>query len=272
MYVSSAFVMSGFTGTFQITILMILSIYMLFVFRRSLSLDKNTIFILLISGIFILLSVLFKGETLKQATVTIALLSVAYIFVNLISYKRFIDAYVNIIIFLCIYSLLTYIVASLWPMLILNFPVVINSADAKAYNLVFSVIRTDFLYLHRNYGLFWEPGAFQFYINMAMIIYLFAQKKKNVLIILVFIVTIVTTFSTVGNIVMLASLIAYMLRKEKTKNNKIKLLVLFFTLSILIIYPNLPANIQYKLFGKIFEYVGNPTVNIISSTGIRMAQ
>ena len=72
----------------------------------------------------------------------------------------------------------------------------------------------------RNCGPFWEPGAYQGFLNLAIVINLLYNKKdkqwkyKN----LVFIIAIITTFSTGGYITLFVILMYVIYTKKKTPN------------------------------------------------------
>ena len=54
----------------------------------------------------------------------------------------------------------------------------------------------------RNAGMFWEPGAFQCYINLALVILFFDKNKEEYngkkFKLIIFIITLLTTQSTTG--------------------------------------------------------------------------
>lgn len=82
--------------------------------------------------------------------------------------------------------------------------------------------------LPRNYGIYWEPGMYQIYLNMILIYYLIIEGKikKSVFIIL----NILTTFSITGYLV--CGLIIFMF-SILNKKGKVKKAIIFLVLLIM---------------------------------------
>ncbi|MDU6365061.1 MAG: hypothetical protein E6582_16250 [Clostridium sp.] len=87
----------------------------------------------------------------------------------------------------------------------------------------------------RNSGMFWEPGAFQCFINISLIFELFGEKKNKFNIIL-FIITIITTQSTTGYIIMAMVLLYSMVTLKIKFKNKTNVILLFLVIIIGLFY------------------------------------
>lgn len=120
------------------------------------------------------------------------------------------------------------------------------------------------IYVHmigysRNCGMFWEPGAFQAFINIALLLEI-SKKKTNNSTILLFCIGVLTTFSTTGYVAVFITLIIYILTKTDLSASSLgKLLIL--VLSVFVILVAFKDRIfgfsQNTVFGKIntfFEY------------------
>lgn len=99
------------------------------------------------------------------------------------------------------------------------------------YNLYFEMpnIELSFfgiLTVPRNSGVFWEPGVWQTYVNLALLIYLFRVEKKNKYIIMMYMMVVVSTFSTTGIIVLLAIVVYYGYSNSRGMNKLIVTLLL----------------------------------------------
>ncbi|MDQ6420678.1 hypothetical protein RB620_14705 [Paenibacillus sp. LHD-117] len=142
----------------------------------------------------------------------------------IINRDNYLQGYVVAIVIYSAYSLLaTYIIL----------PLHMNSSFNlfKTYESILGVPFVDMWLsfsvgwhgLMRNQGIFREPGVFQFFILVALVIEVFYFKNKNSqLRILVLIVTLITTFSTVGLICLVPILIAYIfVNKKKLKMRNI---------------------------------------------------
>lgn len=136
---------------------------------------------------------------------------------KLYSSKKFWTAYINCIIFLATLSLIAFVwfnfLRSIIPISILTRYTLDNG---KLYNMGFALFKTfSYFPLARNHSIFWEPGAYQFFLNIALFINTYYQKKlftkKNIILI----VSVFTTFSTTGYLVMLLIFIDYFMIKRK---------------------------------------------------------
>lgn len=86
-------------------------------------------------------------------------------------------------------------------------------------------------FINRNSGMFWEPGAFQAYISLALVFLYYTKeivKKKWYYIVLI--AALLTTKSTTGYLV-LAFLLGYFV----IKNNQLSFLPKFFLLTLLVV-------------------------------------
>lgn|GEM_PF-3818452 len=127
---------------------------------------------------------------------------------------------------------------------------------------IFPTVQTDkttfyvnlFLYcinpavMHRNCGIFWEPGAFQVFLNLSLLFVLFdknASKRKAKIIILF--ITLITTISTTGYCVAALILLSYLLQADWGKRFKIIALVsiAFLVLSSYFL-PIIMQSFEYK--------------------------
>lgn len=101
------------------------------------------------------------------------------------------------------------------------------------YNYVIGGFESHFMDIGiRNSGMFWEPGAFQGYINIAFLLYIdkfivfFREYRKHFIVLLI---ALLTTFSTTGYLVLFVIITLAVM-----KNTRNKLAKVFITTSIII--------------------------------------
>ncbi len=276
LYISNSFTLSIFSGTTRI--LMYLGLVIIMVVS-NLARDRNIRIrqMNLLIFIFILLNitttVLVNEEGFKQLIITTSLFFVAFIYSGYYSFRYFIEKYIKVIFFLSVFSLIIYFLALFLPELIMKLPKSHNSVGIIAYDAIFSTIIIDG-YLIRNQSIFWEPGAFQTYINLALIFNLFFFKENHIRNLFVFGVALFTTYSTTGYIVGLVIIFAFLLdslsiNSKKSHRRKISMICVIITLLIagIIFYDSLPNNAKYQLFGKVSVYL---ETGDRSSTSIRI--
>lgn len=159
-------------------------------------------------------------------------------------YSEFKKAYTNIIFFLAIVSLVCYGIVLVYPQFMLLFPKTEGSISMDHYNAFVYVFErakgyNKLVAFTRNNGIFWEPGAYQAFLNVALLYSL--EKNSNEvtsndsLKILVFIATIITTFSVTGYIILAIILISHVdCMKRIFALSRHKALIFFITIAIIV--------------------------------------
>lgn len=124
-------------------------------------------------------------------------------------YSEFIDLLEKEIIFFSVISLIGFTVLTFAPEVIRCFPTVVYNGREEKTILVYGAIHMDDIrriFLHRNCGIAYEPGAFQYLPNLGLAI-MFNYKKDESKFkyfgkMIIYILTIVTTSSTMGLVIM----------------------------------------------------------------------
>ncbi len=195
-------------------------------------LEKNFVLFFCLLGLLIILTCIFNTDTLKFATYFGFLIRLIYSmsFVLLFSFEDFMNSYLKVMAFLASSSLVFYFVGlfSFDSLNNLNLNIITDYSsyygNAYLYVYRYPYYRTSLL---RNTSIFWEPGAYQAFLNLAIIFEL-KRKKPNSFRMAIFIVSLITTFSTTGYITFL--LITLKSFFEKSNNSKKTFLILLITL------------------------------------------
>lgn len=148
----------------------------------------------------------------------IAGLWLSYILSDDISLEDFAHCYCNIMCIIAVVSLVAWVFAR--QIISMSFlPTITNSVGAK-YKFLFltaTIMRPDIA--KRNMGPFWEPGAYQVYLTVALFFTLFIDKRKQKTSnIVIFIAASLSTLSGAALIPILILVIAYSLEKKKIKS------------------------------------------------------
>lgn len=234
---------------FKIFIIFINIIYIFFnvIKTRFIPLNKSTILLIYVPFIFII-NMLINNDLVNGMTyisLFITMLTAYYVTEN-INFDIYFKSYTQIMIIISsislIFTLLNPIISQLNISL---FPIVEGQS---------AVYRNMFIYLYplagdyRNTGIFWEPGAFQVFLNIALIYLLFNQNNKNIMFgISILISTILSTKSTQGYIVLVIILIAYIISQKQTKYNSLVTLGVLISLFLIFSNENILMNIQEKI-------------------------
>lgn len=201
-------------------------------------LGKQTLFFV-VSILFILISMILNGDFDIENVLVILGIIIAYGMVLIYQPKDFIEKFINIIIFLCIFTLIsTYIIQPLCLSGKINFFKTYISLNRPFYDMYFSYTPA-YKTILRTMSIFREPGIFQIYLLITIFLYVFYLKKKSVWVLFLFIVTLISTYSTSGLICMIPILFYVLFNNQAVVNYKKIILVSVIVLScIYFVYNN----------------------------------
>ena len=159
---------------------------------------------------------------------------------------------------IAVVSLVAYFVNIIAPSVKYYFPALISSKNNIGRFLLFSTV-SDFSSggMQRNQGIFWEPGAYQLFLNLAVLFELSnsSRKLKSARIIL-FLVSILTTFSSTGIIVAVLMIILWRARVKGVFSYRKAFLLLAFVIIIgYIVLPQLSGYWRYTLVVKMKNFL-----------------
>ena len=236
----------------SIFLLLITYIPLIIIYLKEQKYKKHSLILSLLIILMLISIIIKKDFQLYNFTIIIYLL-LSYIYITMYKTKNILKWFTIIIAFLSLYSLVaTYII---YPSLIKevglnnlpNNPLYFkNIEDIPFLNLFlsFPVVLPGYV---RNFGIFTEPGFYQYYLILTIIILIstniFPNKLRIPLSIIV-IITMISTFSAAGYICMIVFLLPELIYKiitisRSTKRNKKKLLLIILLSSLavfLIIY------------------------------------
>ena len=223
----------------------------------------------------VLITTIFREDELQQFVIYAVYILIALVISQTMK-TDFNVIFVRLFCFLAVFSLALLAIYLVLPSLVQLLPTITNRYGLSAYTALFSTI-TSFgnVTFPRNQGIFWEPGAYQTFLNIAAAITLFspAFQKKRAKYTAIFALAVFTTFSTTGYVVFCGLLLVYCLNEIFTNNNsnvvlKYSALLLFLILLFLLMFSLLPQDLQFQLFGKLGAYLRDP--DKYSSTSVRM--
>ena len=159
--------------------------------------------------LFFLFIVMLNGETeYDSVLVLIARFYIAIYVVYAVSFYRFSIIYVDTLLVISLFSFLSIAVVYF------NTPSILNdfiATDGRSLrNFIFFAVSDEHIKygIYRNIGLWWEPGAFQLFVNLAFFLGIlnnYMSKAKYVL----FFITILSINSSTGFIVFFLLSLAY---------------------------------------------------------------
>ncbi len=255
---------------FQMIVLHVLTIYLLFEYYK---LNYKSILIALLLMILIMVAGLNDNYFTLGYFYKMLLIIVSLLIASLKPISFFLVNYEKIVRVLALVSIVGYVSYLLFANLSALFPIVVNSGEMRFINL-YVVMIPDYGFpgvLIRNWGIFREPGVFQIYLNMALLIQLFYLKKVSVKAVIIYIVAIITTYSTTGYFIMALMVMFYFFYKQYRWNKSKLSIIIFLIASITIIYTQFPTALSYgwhSVVSKLFDLSNESTTARISSFNV----
>jgi len=246
----------------SVTILswLFVGVIILFDFNGKLNLKLLYVVLALIGSMWI--TIFLNGEDIKVSVYITIEVIIALIFVSVYGFDYFKNIYIKIMEILCFLSLVLFLGYIVFPEAN-DYFLAYNSfghAVSNLYIYVDSVLHT------RNFGMFWEPGAFGVFINLALAFEL-TKEKINVKAILLFIITLITTFST-ASFFSLAILMLYFIFDKNTIGTKARKYIIALIVAALLVaifnYEYLFANVN-SVFGKLQAFIeGRDSISVMA--------
>lgn len=227
---------------------------------------------------FIVISLINK-ELINRTINKMLFMSGGLLVCILLSFKDYSKAFRNSILLISISSTVLWILSYLIPDLVLQLPQMENTAGAKFATIIFSGLDISTIHspMIRAYGIFWEPGVFQMFINLAILFELFVENRPRRLYLIVYCIALLSTFSTTGYIAFLWIVLIYILfgGKNTTISKANRWFIILPILSIILLQIITRTSIGQKVFGKANNIKEGTTMvrfaSIFASISIAMA-
>ncbi len=160
---------------------------------------------------------------------------------------EFLNKYSNIILIICIISLVMYSCRGILVNHQSGFPIVQGKSISYTNFYIYLYCRE---LPNRNCAIFWEPGAFAVFIGIALYSTLINDKKDKYWKIAIYLIAMLTTYSTLAYTLILFTLLLLIIQKKEKKIIFKTLISIIVVAIILIVMNKLGAyqNIQEKLF------------------------
>lgn len=233
-------------------IVFIISVLVWILFTERRINDRFVLYAVIFSG-FLLIINLYTGGSLSLFSVmsTTIKLTLAYLVLNIVG-RNFVDTYVTIIVLLAGVSLFGYFsdTFSMFGALINKLP--------KVGDLGYEGFLYLFRYQHqigRNSSIFFEPGAYQVFLNTALFMLFFARTKFSVnrwrVYVLILLTALLTTFSTTGYLIF-AVVLGLVLVKSAVISTSGKLTIIGLILTAIVL---LSTQFQHVILEKMGDYL-----------------
>jgi hypothetical protein len=192
-----------------------------------------------------------------------------------INKENFIMKFINIIFVMSFMSLLFWALARKGIMIA---PMIVEPGNGNIYRMnLFYIYRSysSFPSLNefnaRNFGVFWEGGVYQSFVNIAL--FWLIDLKKSIkyfrLKAIVFVLTIITTFSSVGYFILILNLMFFVIKYSRKFNFK-KILMILVACILAVLILNSPAVVN-KFSSESSSYISYQIRMNDNLSGIKVA-
>lgn len=245
--------------------------------ERLLKVNKYSFFCFALMSVLFFSSAVYNGMSFETTISRFIAIFVAYIITRFISENEFLCIFDDFLFFISIIALLTEVLAYIMPMLLNFLPKVLNTTGYVYSSffvgglLITTNVSETFI---RASSIFWEPGAYAFYLILGIMYQLFKKEKINSKRLIVYIISLIITFSTTGYIVLGVMMIAdIMSRKLNNKSNVIKYLCAIIAFLVIIVSLFSQDSVIYQaVFAKLFSGTSSATTRYSSLfNGIKVA-
>ena len=231
-----------------------LALALFYVGKNGFAVKRKTciIFVLLLSNIII--TTLISGDSINAGLLLGAKIVTALFLPLIWPYYNFQYTFLKLMRIIACISLVGYILFQINPELIQMMPTIdVYTARLNDTQPLVTVLFTNIYawagtsWTIRNFGPFWEPGAFAAYLNFALFLVLFKSKayKGKILDIILFLICIVTTVSTGGIAATMFLIIIYIFRRENENRAKWVKYLILIVVAIASLY--ISSNEEYLL-------------------------
>lgn len=213
-----------------------------------------------------------SDDEAKLMVYSILVMLLAFLFTSSVPFTDFKEVFVKIMIFVCVISICIYVIHVYMPNILSIFPTLSRHDGFTVYNMFFCIepVYNKFI---RASGFFWEPGAFQTFINLAIIFVFFENEKNRMYKLIVLYTALILTFSVTGWIVGFINLfVLVFMRYEKSGRSFFYLLFLpILLLGIFLVLKYSPDNIEGVTFGaaKLDSFMEGPSHGSYNSSSVR---
>ena len=232
------------------------------ILKKTIIANKKTLIAFILCSIALISAVFNETEIptiISRIIPILAACSVATYY----EHKDYVNVFCKFVYFVSVVAIITEFFAYVFPAIFNIFPTVINTSKGLFSCFFFGTMRYSFIgdSLIRAGGIFWEPGAFSIYINLAIMYELFFEEKPDIKHICADIIALLITFSTTGYIGFFVMITIYILAKKSiTKKQLVCKLLLCFGMVILIV-----CTIGFET-SQIYEFVFGKIENAESTT------
>ena len=206
-------------GVIGCLIVLLMLVYQLIVQHRMYIQKSYTMIFLIMTGLISISCIVNRNFSNLDLGVLLQWLVGTFV-VSTFRREDFVRCYVKVLYVIAGCSLVGFVLGIVAPGIVARFPTVTSmkwfGGSSSLRNMFLCIVDIDSRY-QRNYGIFYEPGMFAFYLNLAIYFLLFSKKKLNIRFFIVLVLALLTTTSTNGYISLAILMIAFYLKSRRSR-------------------------------------------------------
>lgn len=204
----------------------------------------------------------------SKQVIILALCITGGFFVSIVFDKaEFASSYNKVLYILCIFSLCATALFLVIPQVVISLPTVETEIiDVDFYNAIFTIV-ADNSHVLRNYGIFWEPGAFAVFISIAIYHEFFEFESISIKRVVIYTATLLTTLSTLGVVCLAVLYIAYFIDSalnSQGQNRKVSIILFVLMIALSVVLLLRGDDFIFHVFGKFSETASGEMNNSLS--------
>ena len=250
----------------QITVFFLVSGWIALVYgalRRLLG--KKAFAALLGMSCLIMLVPVLNNDGFSSYIAIVMQICIGFMIASVIRPDEFCRKYIAVVVFFAAVSLVGFAAGMIRPSIATAFPVIIGDASVDYYNAGVYVFMqpkgyADFRLMTRNAGICWEPGCYQCFLNIALLLLLEEKRRRAArrftLKFAILVTTVFTTFSTTGMLILGLVLVVYVKTwRGKSRAASVLVPVLGAALAVYVLAATTPGQ---RIVQKITSEILNP--------------
>lgn len=240
------------------------SILLAFV-RKEFAFHRKMLGLYFLLVIVLVVVSMYHRESFSRVFIKILCMTTGMLLCMHFDLDEYTNAFLKCMTVFSVSAILLTALAYIVPSLVKALPSIINTVGVRFYSIGLAGLdeRSLSTWNIRTGGIFWEPGVFQMYLNLAILLELFVNRGKNRKRMMIYIISLILTFSTTGYLALAWIVITYLLFGREDKRSTSKNVAIFASLILaigiayfLVFYTTLGVTV----FGKLFDMKDGSTM------------
>lgn len=225
---------------------------------------KKIVLYLFMITVFVYVSYI-NHEYFNRGFIKILCISTGLFICMRYSLLEYSEAFLKCMTFFSVFAVILTMMSYAVPRLVYRLPSIVNTVGYHFYSIGFAGIdeRSVGVAFVRAGGIFWEPGVFQMYLNLAILFEIFLYHGVHKKRLIIFIISLILTFSTTGYLAFMWLIATYVVFGKENNRSNLSNVVYFFVLILgvfLAYFIIAYTSIGNLVFGKLFDMKDGSTM------------